>query len=173
MKRIVSLLIILAVFASCETDVSTNTPAFQGRKDNFMWRAQDYTAIYNPLDSTLVLSAYKGLELVRLSAYPVIITGNGTTATFEDATFELGVNDINTAYYSFADNGQELEYATGEEIGNGELVLATTVNQKPGTISGTFRFNAEYFGDVAGAPESVNYQNGVFYEIPLTFGVNQ
>ncbi|MFY0482731.1 DUF6252 family protein [Flavobacterium sp. PLA-1-15] len=174
MKKIVSLLLILVVFASCEEDISSNTPSFQARKDNFMWRAQDYTAIYNPLDSTLVLTAFNGLEVLKLYSYPVIINGTGTSTFFENATFELGNDDDNKAFYSFADRGVNFEYETGiADAPNGEVVLENTVNQKPGTISGSFRFDAPFVGDIEDAPERINFQNGVFYEIPLTIGVNQ
>ena len=174
MKKFVSLLIILAVFASCEEDISSNTPSFQARKDNFMWRAQDYTAIYNPLDSTLVMTAYNGLEVVKLYSYPVIITGTGTGTFFDNATFELGNDETNAAFYSFADRGVNYEYETGiADAPNGEVVLENTVNQKPGTISGKFRFDAPYVGEIPDAPERINFQNGVFYEIPITIGVNQ
>ena len=173
MKKIVSLLIILALFTSCEEEISSNTPAFQARKDNFMWRAQDYTANYNPLDSTLVMTAYNGLEIVELSAYPVIITGTGTATFFENAIFELGNDENSNAFYSFADRGVNYEFETGiADVPNGEIVLENTVNQKPGTISGKFRFDAPYIGAIPDAPERINFQNGIFYEIPITIGVN-
>jgi hypothetical protein len=174
MKKFVSLLIILAVFTSCEEDISSNTPSFQARKDNFMWRAQDYTAIYNPLDSTLVMTAYNALEKVELSAYPVIITGSGTTASFQDATFELGNDENSNAFFSFVNNGTTYEFETGiADDPNGLLVLKNNSPvQKPGTISGTFRFDAPYIGDVPNAPERINFQEGVFYEIPIPFKGN-
>lgn len=167
-------MIILAVFTSCEEDISSNTPSFQARKDNFMWRAQDYTANYNPLDSTLVLTAYNGLEKVELSAYPVIITGNGTTSFFEDATFELGNDQNSNAFYSFVDGGVTYEFETGiADDPNGQIILKNNDPvQKPGTISGSFRFDAPYLGDTPNAPERINFQNGVFYEIPITIGLN-
>lgn len=174
MKKIVSLLIILAVFASCEEDITSNTPSFQARKDNYMWRAQDYRANYNPLDSTLVMTAYSGLEQVRLYAYPVIITGNGTTTFFEDAVFELGSDENSSAFYSFVDRGSTYKFQTGiDDDSYGELVLKNNSPvQKPGTISGSFRFDAPYVGDIPNAPERINFQNGIFYEIPITIGVN-
>lgn len=175
MKKIVSLLIILAVFTSCEEDISSNAPSFQGSKDNFMWRANDYTANYNPLDSTLVITAYNGLEKVQLSAYPVKITGTGTSIFFEDATFELGNDGNSNAFYSFVDKGTTYEFETGiADDPNGLITLKNNDPvQKPGTISGSFRFDAPYIGDAPNAPERINFQNGVFYEIPITIGVNE
>ena len=170
MKRIFSLLIVLAFFASCETDVTSNTPAFQARKDNFMWRAQDYTAVYNPMDNSLVLSAYKGFEVLTITVGPVNVGGSETGVFFEDATFTLDEDATAFATYSYVDNGMTFEYSTlGQESTTGEIVLENTANQKMGTISGRWRFDAPYVGDLTNAPERINFQNGVFYEIPLTF----
>ena len=171
MKKIVALLMIVSVLASCEEDVSFNTPAFQARKDNFMWRAQDYTAVYSAVDSTLVLSAFQGFEKVTMTAYPVIIVGTGTSAFFQDITFDLANNPNAIATYSDVSNGQTYLYSTDvEDEANGELAIKNGAIQKPGTISGTFRFDAPYIGDILNARERINFQEGVFYEIPITFG---
>lgn len=169
MKRIFTLFIVLMLLASCQTDVSSNTPSFQARKDNFIWRAQDYTAVYDPLDETLILTAFKGFEVVTMTVSPVNITGSETGVFFEDATFVLDEDAANFATYSYVDNGMTFEFSTlGQETTTGEIVLENTVNQKPGTISGRWRFDAPYTGEITNAPERINFQNGVFYEIPLT-----
>ena len=68
-------------------------------------------------------------------------------------------------------NGQTYNYTTNvEDISNGELVLKNGAVQKPGTISGTFRFDAPYIDDIPNAPERINFQDGDFYQIPITFG---
>ena len=171
MKKIVALLMIVTVLSSCEEDVSFNTPAFQARKDNFSWRAQDYTAVYTSSDSTLVLTAFKGFEKVTMTAYPVLITGDGTSSFFQDITFDLANNPNAIATYSNVNNGQTFQYSTDvEDEANGELVLENGAIQKPGTISGKFRFDAPYLGEIPNAPERINFQEGVFYEIPITFG---
>lgn len=171
MKKIFALVMIVSVLASCEEDVSFNSPAFQARKDNFSWRANDYSAVYRVSDSTLILSGFKGFEKLTLSAYPVLITGNGTASFFQNATFNLSNNLNAIADYEYVSNGQILMYSTDvDDIANGELALQNNAIQKPGTISGTFRFDAPYVGEIPGAPERINFQNGVFYEIPITFG---
>lgn len=170
MKKIFALLMVVSVLASCEEDVSFNTPAFQARKDNFMWRAKDYSAVYSAVDSTLVLTAFADFEKVTFTAYPVIITGTGTSAFFEDKVFDLANNNDATATYSFVDNGLTYLYSTAvKNKANGELVLQNGAIQKPGTISGTFRFDAPYIGTHPNAPERINFQEGVFYQIPITF----
>ena len=161
---------IVSVLASCEEDVSFNTPAFQARKDNYMWRASDYTAVYNVSDSTLVLTGYERFEKVVMTAYPVIIIGDGTSAFFEDVTFDLSNNPNAIATYSYVKNGQTLLYSTDvEDKANGELSIKNGAVQKPGTITGTFRFDAPYIGDILNTPERINFQDGNFYQIPITF----
>lgn len=170
MKKIVALLMIVSVLASCEEEVSFNTPAFQARKDNYMWRASDFTAVYHASDSTLVLTGFERFEKVVMTAYPVLITGDGTSAFFEDATFDFSNNPNAIATYSFVKNGQTLMYSTDvTDKANGELAIRNGAVQKPGTISGTFRFDAPYIGDILNTPERINFQDGQFYEIPITF----
>lgn len=171
MKKIFALLMIVSVLASCEEEVSFNTPAFQARKDNFMWRAKDYTAVYDVTTSTLQLSAFVGFEKLVMTVAPVTIVGDGTTAFFQDTTFDLSNNPDALVTYSFVNNGQTYFYATDvEDLATGEVVIKNDAIQKPGTISGSFRLDAPYIGDVPNAPERINFQNGVFYEIPITFG---
>lgn len=170
MKKIFALLMVLSVLASCEEEVSFNTPAFQARKDNFTWRADDYTAVYRISDSTLVLSGFKGFEKLTMTSYPVLISGNGTTSFFQNATFDFSNNPNAIAEYSYISNGQLLMYSTDvEDQANGELVLQNGAIQKPGTITGTFRFDAPYVGEFPAELQRINFQEGVFYEIPISF----
>jgi hypothetical protein len=170
MKKIVALLMIVSVLASCEEDVTFNTPAFQARKDNFTWRANDYTAVYDVTSSTLVLTAFKGFEKITMAVAPVIITGDGTSSFYLDATFDLNNNPDAVATYSYVNNGQTYSYSSDvEDMATGEVALLNGAIQKPGTITGTFRFDAPYIGEIPNAPERINFQEGVFYEIPITF----
>lgn len=173
MKKIIALLMIVSVLISCEEDVSFNTPAFQARKDNFLWRATDYSAVYNPVSKTLILTGFQGFEKVTMTACPVLITGEGTAAFFQDATFDLANNSDAVALYSNVNNGQDYFYSTAvADQANGELMLTNGSIQKPGTISGSFRFDAPYVGEIANAPERINFQEGVFYQIPITFSTD-
>jgi hypothetical protein len=170
MKKIFALLMIVTVLASCEEDVSFNTPAFEARKDNFMWRASDYTAVYDFASSTLTVSAFLGFEKMIMTVSPVEIIGDANGAFFQDATFDLSNNPDAVVTYSYVSNGQTYLYSTDiEDEANGQFVLSNGVVQKPGTISGTFRLDAPYVGEIPNAPERINFQNGVFYDIPITF----
>jgi hypothetical protein len=171
MKKIFALLLIVSVLTSCEQEVSFNTPAFQARKDNFMWRAKDYTARYDTATSTLQLSAFVGFEKLTMTVTPVEIVGDATGAYFQNGTFNLSNNPDALVIYSYVNNGQTYKYSTAiEDTANGEVSVENGAIQKPGTISGSFRFDAPYVGEIPNAPERINFQNGVFYEIPITFG---
>lgn len=171
MKKIVALLMIVSVLVSCEEEISSNTPAFQARKDNFMWRAKDYTALYDATTSTLQLSAFVGFEKLTMTVTPVAIVGDANGAYFEDGTFDVANNPDALVTYSYVNNGQTYKYSTAvEDEATGKIEIKNDAIQKPGTLSGSFRFDAPYVGTNLNAPERINFQEGIFYEIPISFG---
>ncbi|MBC8643656.1 hypothetical protein H9W95_05085 [Flavobacterium lindanitolerans] len=61
MKKILSLLMLVAVFISCEDDATFNNPSVQGKKDNVRWRASSsYATITGG-----VLTVYGNTHLKR------------------------------------------------------------------------------------------------------------
>ena len=101
MKRFLSLILIAAVFTSCQEDVRSNTPGFQGLKDDIFWRAND-TRAYISVDGKLSIEALTEYEQVTLS-----------TASANEGIYILGTtNTNNAATYSSSFNGIDLEYAT-------------------------------------------------------------
>ncbi|AWI24758.1 DUF6252 family protein [Flavobacterium pallidum] len=181
MKKIVSLLLILVAFSSCETDVKFSDPGLQGRKDNLIWRADLTTASFtttDPVDPSigeLTITAYKGLEEVTLKMPFVVSAGvmNNNPLEFSygyDAAHPENDDDI-VVSYSYEDNGVTLEYITGmgynvgaQQRGNAQIVI-TSYDPVKGTISGNFKFNAKYQGTSDIVPENVNFQEGAFYNI--------
>ncbi|MGG7036337.1 MAG: DUF6252 family protein [Flavobacterium sp.] len=100
MRKIVSLLMIVGVFSSCQEDVKFNNPGFQGNKDGALWQAGDVRAHVE--GGKLVIEADKTFETVTLST--------GGTAL---GTYVLGTTDTNNlAAYVSTFNDVELEYAT-------------------------------------------------------------
>lgn len=167
MKKIVSFLLILVALSSCETDVKFSDPGFQGRKDNFVWRADVSSATIAA--GTLTINAYRGLESVTLSV-PAPTT---TITKFNPVTFNLATaDDTSFATYRYEDEGFGFDYATGyddvknEAIGNGQILI-NELDFVKGRVSGQFKFNAKYDGESTIAAENVNYQEGVFYHVPL------
>ncbi|MCY1497714.1 hypothetical protein D3C87_46850 [compost metagenome] len=151
MKKILSLLVLVAVFASCEDDASFNNPSVQGKKDNVLWRASSSTATIT--GGVMTINAYTPFETLTL-----------ITASTAPGTYTLGVNNSNKASYSFEADGITSIYSTGTGIGDGQIKIEASPE---GTVTGTFYFNApSTIADPIGAP-SVNYQEGHFYRVPI------
>jgi hypothetical protein len=162
MKKILSLLVLLVAFASCEEDIKFNNPAVQGLKDNELWKATEFSA--EKFGNSVVITAKNDVETV-------VITLN---APAPDSVHELGVNDLNTASYNLNVDGIQEFYTTGTNVGNGRVVLRGAIDNDligtngKGYISGSFYFNA-IKDDEAG--KIVNFQEGVFYKVPLTINL--
>src|SRR5436190_10301453 len=99
MKKIVSLLMLLVAFVSCESDVKFNNPSFQGQKDNFLWKADHTeTVIFTDTvadESYLTIKAFRGLEVVSL----VIPAPTTPIVKTNPKTYTLGLDDKITANY--------------------------------------------------------------------------
>jgi hypothetical protein len=169
MKKLLSLLIILVVTASCEKDVKFSDPGLQGRKDNLVWRADLAESTIS--NSMLVINAYRGLETLTLTM-PVPTSGVSSLnpVRYIFSADELNNDDIK-AVYTFEDQDIIMEYATGfdsrgEILGNAEFVL-TKFDATKNQISGTFRFNAKYKGSGQPMSDNVNFQEGAFFNVPI------
>ncbi|MEZ7505728.1 DUF6252 family protein [Flavobacterium sp. Arc2] len=154
MKKAFLFIIVLFTFISCEEDISFNNPSFQGVKDNVFWRAIASTASLG-VNGDLIIKGYSGNEVITLK----------TTSTVK-GTYSLGTGDSNTAVYELTDASGTLTFATGLGEADGQIVI-TDYDIENNTISGTFKFNAEnsYNNPLAGAV--VNFQQGVFYKVPI------
>lgn len=154
MKKILSLLVLLVAMTSCEEDVRFNTPAVQGLKDNDLWKATEFSAMLGA-GGSLTIEATNGFETVVLK----------TVSSTPGMSFPLGEDESNKATYSLDADGISFDYQTGTELGDGLIVISDEpdeTNVSAGYISGTFRFNA-----VNEIGESVNFQRGVFYRVPI------
>lgn len=149
MKKILSLLVLVVTFASCEEDVKFNDPAVQGFKDNELWRAAQYTATRGG-DNSLTITATNGFEILTLR-----------TSSINPGTYELGVSGLTKA--SFVVNEIQLAYQTGVGVGDGEIEISVDdTDLTRGYITGNFHFNAV---DEEGVV--LNFRDGVFYKVPI------
>jgi hypothetical protein len=156
MRKIASILLIFLALMSCTQEITRNNPSLQGLKDGVLWRAKDSYAVLSSSTGALTLTGlteYETLTLMTNSPNP--------------QTYILGTSTAQQATYQYARDGVFLDYATGIDIGDGQIVISEydAVNN---TITGTFRFNAENLEDNPDEAEIVNYQQGVFYKIPIT-----
>jgi hypothetical protein len=98
MKKIFSIIVLALLFVSCENDIKTNSPAFQGEKDNVFWRATDSKATINT-GGTVSLNAYTDKELVAITVpNSVGIHNLGTSNLATNASYSYS-NEGTLAYY--------------------------------------------------------------------------
>ena len=100
MKKIFSIFALTFLLVSCENDIKTNSPAFQGEKDNVFWRADDSKVTMNA-GGTISINAYTDKELVTIEVPNTVGTHN------------LGTSNVNiSASYSYNNEGTVLFYET-------------------------------------------------------------
>jgi hypothetical protein len=155
MKKIASLLLMFIAVVSCTTDVTRNSPALEGLKDDVRWRSKSNFAELAADNSVTLngLTPYESLTMKASSIHP--------------GTYILGNDTFNYASYLYSQNGDELFYTTGANIGgDGEIVIKEYDNVNM-TISGTFRFNAINVNDNPMGGPILNYHSGVFYKVQV------
>ena len=156
MKRILSLLLLVVVFTSCEDDVKFNNPAVQGFKDNEVWKADDFTATIGS-DNSLTILAHRDFETLTLRV-----------ADFDPGTYQLGGSSASTANYIFSADGITSEFTTLDDLAGGQIRISPDPRETnlAGTtgryITGTFTFLA-----VDEDGYEVSFQRGWFYKVPI------
>ncbi|CAM4352913.1 DUF6252 family protein [Flavobacterium terrigena] len=154
MKKIFSIVALTLLFVSCENDIKSNSPAFQGEKDNVFWRADDSKVTINA-GGTVSINAYTDKELVGLTVPDAVGVYNlGTadqsinasysynnegsvsyyeTSLIEGPVYKLGAfTSFGTGYASL--NGNNVNTSGGS--GNG-LTLKITTNTGGNVIAAT------------------------------------
>lgn len=160
MKKFLGFALVSLLFLSCTTDVRFNNPGFTALKENFAWRSSltDVTIV----GSNIVIKAYNNQEVVTLT----IPAPTASIANNAPQTFELGELEQPSAQYTSVENGVTLEYTTGEDLGDGQVVI-NEYNLATKELTGTFRFNAKYMGTDESIPKNINFQKGNFYKIQV------
>jgi hypothetical protein len=156
MKKYFLFIAVVFSLISCQEDVRFNNPSLQGLKDNVFWRAVESKATLAP-DGSLLIEAYTRDETLSLK----VTSANAQTCF-------LGIDNSNIVTYVITDaTGGLITFSTGFGIGDGQIVI-TEYDDINKTISGTFKFNAEntYNNPLAGP--FVNFQQGVFYKVPVS-----
>jgi hypothetical protein len=154
MKKIAALLFILVALSSCTEEIRRNSPALQGWKDEVLWRA---------IDAKATLATNGSITITGLTQNETLTL---KTSAANPGVYLLGQNDSRMASYLFSQDGNELLYTTGVNIGDGQIKIEE-YDQTNMTISGTFRFNAvNVYNNPLGA-ETLNYQYGTFYKLPV------
>jgi hypothetical protein len=157
MKKIIaSILLVVVAFAmpSCTEEISRNSPALEGMKDNVRWRARasEATLADNGSVTFVGLTQFETLTMTVPSAAP--------------GTYAFGTSDIYKVSYVYERDGQQLFYTTGNGVGDGQLIIDEFDTEKM-TISGSFRFNAINVNENPLGGPILNFQYGKFYKVPV------
>jgi hypothetical protein len=155
MKKTLLYLFLYLILTSCSDNVSFNSPAFEGQKDNVFWRAID-TRAKQAIDGSLIIEGYTKNEKLTLK-----------TVTKNPNTYVLGIDNSNFASYVSTDNNNTLTFSTAANIGEGKIVIENydAINK---TITGTFKFIAKNINNNPLAGPTMHFQYGHFYKIPVT-----
>jgi hypothetical protein len=158
MKNLLLLSLVFLTLFSCGDEVQFNTPAFQGDRENDLWRAKSFSAIIET-NGFLTIIGSNNAETVKLRVPSAI-----------EATFIVG--DIETIEAEYTDgfgttfstnNKPDESVSVYPELGEINIEEIDLVNE---TFTGTYRFLAF---DVSGL-NSVGFTNGIFYKVPLLSG---
>lgn len=158
MKKLILLFLVFSTVLSCGDEVEFNTPAFQGDRENELWRAQAFSASIDE-NGFLTITGINNGETVNLIV-PSVVEG----------TFIFGdVNTIEAQYLSgfgtdFSTNNRpDPSVSIYPELG--EIVIEE-IDMANATFTGTFNFLAF---DASGL-NSIGYSNGIFFKVPLISG---
>jgi hypothetical protein len=155
MSRFLWVISLFFVLVSCEDRVKFNDPTFQGLKDNVIWKATLIVAVQYP-DGSLVMDAYKKSEILTLK-----------TKSTKPQVYSLGVDLLNSATFVQEIYAEKTAFSTGTNSGDGQIEI-TEYDAVNSTITGTFKFNAKNESKDAITSPNINFEQGTFYQIPLT-----
>lgn len=145
MKKI-CLVLFISVFAlSCSDEIETNTPVIQGSVNNEFFRAQPAEATINA-DGSVKLIGTNGSRTITLQM-----------SSAEEGQYVLGADLINQATFL---NFEQNLYLAGTGMGDGMIEITENAGAH---LSGTF-----YFNGISGQGDTLNFQKGVFFEVPIT-----
>lgn len=163
MKKIFSLLVMMIVLNSCgETVEFNNSSVLQGVRNNEFWKADVVTATMTA--TTLIIEGEYDTETLTLRVpLPSKMVDPMKENTF--ITHLLGISANKKAIYTITNAEGTVIYETGIDEEDGQIVISEFDGA---VVSGSFRFNAFNIDEEADENDIVNYQNGVFYKIPLT-----
>lgn len=149
MRKVIGLLSLTLLLASCSEEIKTNTPGFQAKKDNVFWRATDASAHVNA-DGSLTITAYNS----STSTEELVLN----TASSNPGTYRLGTTNASNFgyyYYELASVGQEFTTDVVEGPANdlSNILTSGTNYENNGTASVTG-------GSGSGAVVAVSVVNG-------------
>jgi hypothetical protein len=149
------LFVVALSFLSCQDDIQSSTPAFQGlQQGDFVWRSTTRVATVQA-SGVLSISGSDGVGTMIISLPDATV---GTYALGEGKLSTVTFTEENTTY-STQNNGTEYPVY----LGDGQVTVEE-VNAETKTLKGSFYFNAY---DSTGT-KYLNFSEGVFYNLRYT-----
>ena len=158
MKKIILISLTFLLLFSCGDDIQFNNPAFQGDRENELWRAKVFYAEIEA-NGFLTIVGTNNIETVELKV-PTVAEGTYIFGDV-DAMEAVYTDAFNTRYST--NNRPDESVSVYPELG--EIVIEE-IDLVNATFTGTYRFLAF---DSSGL-NSIGYANGIFYKVPLEFG---
>ena len=158
MKKLVLLSLVFVTIFSCSNEVEFNDPAFQGDRENELWRAKAFSASISD-DGILTITGVNNYETVNLKISSV---SEGSYVVGDESTIAAEYIDGFDVLYSTNNNPDE-SVSLYPELG--EIVIEE-IDMTTKTFTGTYRFLAF---DASGL-NSIGFTNGIFYRVPLISG---
>ncbi|WP_298900663.1 DUF6252 family protein [uncultured Psychroserpens sp.] len=156
MKRLALLLVTVLTLVSCGDEVEFNSPGFQGNREYGLWRAEFTNAVIDA-NGFLTITASNNSETVVLKIPNVTV---GTYVLGNVNSREARYIDGNGTVFS-TNNTPDPSVSIYPELG---FVRLDEISNN--TFSGTFEFLAF---DESGL-NSIGYNEGVFFRVPLISG---
>ncbi len=156
MKRLAILFISILTLISCGDEVEFNTPGFQGNREYGLWRAEFTTAAIDA-NGFLTITGGNNIETVELKVPSAAV---GTYIVGDWITLEARYTDGNGNVFT-TNNRPDPSVSIYPEYG---FIKIDEINNN--TFTGTFEFLAF---DNSGL-NSIGYNEGVFFKVPLTSG---
>lgn len=168
MKKGIYFVLFLLALTSCSENISSNNAAaFQGVKDNVFWKA---TATSASITSSGLINV-EGNTWNETMTLTIPIPEQIVVQKYKTSwiTNILGISLTKKASFTKLENGMNYLFETGvaadSNPGDGEIVIT---DYDGATVSGTFRCNAKNASALPGENNTVNFQTGVFYKVPVS-----
>ncbi|WP_339751448.1 DUF6252 family protein [uncultured Winogradskyella sp.] len=167
MKKRILLSLVFLTILSCGDEVQFNTPAFQGDRENELWRAKAFSASIEA-NGFLTIIGTNNIETVTLRVPSVVetpenepfVVGDGGDNPIETMEAEY-IDGFGTVYST--NNRPDEDVSIYPELGK---IWIDEIDLTRGTFTGRFQFLAF---DASGL-NSVGYTNGIFFKVPLVSG---
>ena len=137
MKKILSLIVILLVFASCQEEVNIPTPGFQAYKDNVLFRGIDVKAYKSTSGAIRIVALAEGEEMeIRTSSSDIGSYYLGSTNANNVVQYTNNFDTESILYSSSSVSGPILNISNLVLAGGDDYTAGTSVATSATTGSG-------------------------------------